>query len=181
MNEIIGSSFVVPDTVVSHFNIMDGDSVADFGAGSGFFLKAIASRCGSGKIYACEIQKMLVERIGELARSLNLQNVSPLWCDLEEPQGIKIPSGAVDVGILSNTLFQIENKEVAITEMGRVIRSGGKLFVIDWSDTASGAGPRPEAVVAQADAIHLCEAHGFIYERDYPAGSHHYGLAFRKI
>ena len=181
MNELIGSSFVVPDTVASHFSLMDGDVVADFGAGTGYFLKALATRVGTGKVYACEIQKALVEKIGTQAQQLGLHNVFPLWCDLEEPQGIKILTGAVDVGILVNTLFQIENKETAIKEMGRVIRSGGKFFIIDWSESFDGLGPRPEHVVSIADVTALCEANEFIYEREYPAGGHHYGLAFRKL
>lgn len=176
-----GQGFVTPEIVVSHFNVMDGDTVADFGAGSGYFLKAISARVGTGKVYACEIQKQLVERIGEQARADGLRNVFPLWCDLEEANGLRIPEGTVDVGMLINTLFQIEDKDTAVKEMNRVMRQGGKFFIIDWSESFGGTGPHADHVVSKQDAIVLCERNGFVFDREYPAGEHHYGLAFRKL
>lgn len=181
MDTLLDSTFVVPEVVVSHFHLKDGDVVADFGAGSGHFLRALAKRVGTGRVYACEIQKILVEKISYQVQTLGLTNVYPLWCDLEEPTGIKIQEGALDAAILVNTLFQIEDKEAAIQEMGRTIRSGGSLFVIDWTDSSGGLGPRQDHLVSALEATALCESNNFILERHFPAGSHHYGLAFRKI
>jgi ubiquinone/menaquinone biosynthesis C-methylase UbiE len=181
MNTETDSSFVSPEIVVSHFHIKDGDIVADFGAGGGNFLSALSSRTGRGRVYACEIQKGLVEKISEQAQRLGLRNIYPLWCDLEELNGIKIQDGTVDVGLLANTLFQIEDKDSAIVEMGRTIRSGGRLILIDWTDSFNGMGPAPYHVVTDRDATNLLEGKGFVLEQTFPAGSHHYGLAFRKV
>jgi len=81
--------FVIPEVVATHFHLREGDQVADLGAGSGFFLKVLSETVGlSGKVYACDIQKGLVEKNGELARVQGLMNVIPLWCDLEEIGGV---------------------------------------------------------------------------------------------
>lgn len=182
MNTPIGGRFVIPDVVATHFHLNEGDLVADFGAGAGFFLRALSKAVGeSGRVYACEIQKGLVEKIGELVRLQFLGNVHPLWCDLEESNGIKIATGELDAAILVNTLFLIEDKNVSIQEMARTMRSGGKFFVIDWTESFGGMGPEPSAVVTAADTTALFEANGFVYEREFPAGDHHYGLAFRKL
>ena len=86
--------FVSPEVVASHFHLKAGDRVADFGAGSGFYLKTLSNLVGpSGKVYACEIQKPLVEKLGDFVRLNGLSNVVTLWCDLEEPNGIKIQDG----------------------------------------------------------------------------------------
>lgn len=182
MNTSIGGRFVVPEVVCSHFLLREGDIVADFGAGSGFFLSALSKAVGStGRVFACEIQKGLVEKIGNQAHSLGLKNIHPLWCDLEEIDGIKIGTGELDVAILINTLFLIEDKETAIKEMARTLRSGGKFFVVDWTESFSGMGPHPNHVYTADMATNLLESNGFVLERDFPAGNHHYGLAFRKI
>ncbi len=182
MDTLLDSTFVVPDIVASHFHLKDGDIVADFGAGSGHFLQSLSGRVGvTGRVYACEIQKQLVEKVSQQVQHLNLSNVYPLWCDLEEPSGIKIQTSVLDAAILVNTLFQIDDKLAAIKEMGRTLRSGGNLFVIDWTDSSGGLGPRKDHIFSALEATALCEANNFILERHYPAGSHHYGLAFKKI
>ena len=174
--------FVIPDVVASQFHLREGDTVADFGAGSGYFVKVLGQTVGpEGLVYACEIQKSLVEKIGEHARTLGLENVRPLWCDLEEPGGSKVPDGVLDAGIVVNTLFQLEDRETAVLEMRRTLRTGGKLLVIDWTEGAAGMGPQPDRLVSADDCKALFESHGFVFERDFPAGEHHYGLAFRAI
>lgn len=173
--------FVAPEVVASHFHLRRGDAVADFGAGSGYFTPTLAKLVGAdGRVYACEIQRMLVEKIGEVVRRENLSNVEVLWCDMGAQNGIPLPDQSLNAGVIVNTLFQLEDKPAAITEMVRTLQSGGKLFIIDWSESFDGLGPHPNDVVTETDAVALAESHGLVYERTFDAGDHHYGLAFRK-
>ncbi len=182
MNFVLPGKFVTPEVVISHFFLRAGDQVADFGAGSGFFLRPLTEIVGpTGKVYACEIQKPLVEKLGEYARLQGLANVITLWCDLEESGGIKIPTGQLDAGILVNTLFQLQQKSVALEEIRRTLRPGGVLHIIDWSESFGGIGPQPQDVVSKDSAIALCEAGQFVFEKEFPAGEHHYGFTVRKI
>lgn len=174
--------FVVPEKAVTHFCLREGDKVGDFGAGSGFFEKALSRAVGSaGTVYAFEIQKQLVERIAEIARKERLGNVEVLWCDLELKGGCKLKNGVLDAGLLSNALFQLDDKATALGEIRRLLHTGGKLLVIDWSDSFGGMGPQQNDVVSEADAKALIAKHGFAFERSFPAGEHHYGLAFRAV
>lgn len=181
MNPEQSDNFVIPEVVVSHFHIKEGDMVADFGAGSGHFLRTLSIRVGSGRVYACEIQKSLVEKISEMARSQHLTNIYPLWCDLEEKGGVPLKEDALDVGILVNTLFQVEDKQSACAEIYRLIRPGGRLVVIDWTDSHGGLGPHADHVCDATTTKNLFESCGFVLEQTYPAGAHHYGLAFKKV
>lgn len=181
MTTPIGGCFVMPDKVVSHFHLKSGDVVADYGAGSGFFLKFLSDAVGdTGKVYAIEIQKQLVEKLSEQAKLQGLQNIHPLWCDLEEAGGITIADRTLDAGILINTFFLIEDKTTALTEMIRTLRSGAQFIIIDWSESFAGMGPQPSQVITAAETTALCEAQGLVFEREIPAGEHHYGLVFKK-
>lgn len=182
MSMPIAGRFVLPDVVATHFLLKEGDKVADFGAGSGFFLAPLSKAVGpTGRVYACEIQRPLVEKIGDLTRVQGLQNVDPIWCDLEEVGGVKIQESSLDAGILVNTLFQIEDKETTIKELRRVLRTGGLLYVIDWSESFGGLGPQAGDVVSPTAAKDLFESNGFHFEREYDAGDHHYGHSYRKV
>ncbi|MCA9368003.1 methyltransferase domain-containing protein [Candidatus Kaiserbacteria bacterium] len=181
MNSPIGGQFVQPVKAVSHFHLKPGDVVADYGAGSGFFLKALTEAVGeTGKVYAVEIQKALVEKLGEQAHLQGLTTVHPLWCDLEEVGGIKIADGELDAVILVNTLFLIEDKATAITEMLRTLRRGGQFIIIDWTESFGSMGPQPGHIISKTDAIALLETHGCTFEREFPAGDHHYGVVCKK-
>lgn len=174
-------SFMNPEAVVTHFHIRTGDVVADFGAGVGYYIPALSKAAGApGRVYACEIQKALVERMTLLIQERRLGNVHTIWCDLEAPQGTKFRDGLLDVGILINTLFQLENKESALTEIARVIRKGGKFFIVDWADSFGGIGPHSSQVVREEMAKAFAEAHGFIFDHSFPVADHHYGLAFKR-
>jgi ubiquinone/menaquinone biosynthesis C-methylase UbiE len=174
--------FVDPAVIVSHFHIREGDTVADFGAGSGFYVELLAKKVGGqGRVYACEIQKELVEKIGTIARQKGLFSVHPLWCDLEQVKGVKIADGTLDVAVMINTLFQCEDKVTVLSEVARTLRSGGKFFIVDWSDSFGGLGPQPTEVLMPLQAQALAEENGFVYERSFDAGDHHYGLGFRRI
>jgi len=80
-----------------------------------------------------------------------------------------------------NTLYQFEEREAAAVEIRRILRTGGKLMIVDWSETVPGLGPTPDRLLTQDDCKALFESHGFIFERDFLAGEHHYGLAFRAV
>ena len=180
VNALAPQRFVTPEIVSTNFHIREGDVVADFGAGSGYFMKVLSQLVGdSGRVYACEIQKNLIETIGELARREHLNNIEIIWCDLEAENGSKVPTDTLDVGILVNTLFQIEDRDTALTEMKRTIRPGGRLLVIDWSESFGGLGPQPDQVLTEDAARSVVEKNGFSFDRTFDAGDHHYGLAFR--
>ena len=53
--------------------------------------------------------------------------------------------------------------------------------MVDWIDSFGGIGPAPDMVRPRSMTIDLFEAESFLYEREYPAGSYHYGVAFRKL
>lgn len=176
------TSFVHPEIVSSHFHFRNGDRIADFGAGTGFFLQVLSKAVGrDGKVYACEIRKNLVEKMGQLIGEQQLSNVEVIWCDVENARGTKLKDGSLDGGIAANLMFQLEDKESALEEFARVLRKGAKLFVVDWSDSFGGLGPHPDHVFSELQAKSVLEGHGFTFERSFPAGDHHYGLAFRRI
>lgn len=174
-------SFIVPEKLVTHFHLRHGDKVGDFGAGTGNFAVVLSCAVGStGRVYACEIQRNLVEALAERIRRERLSNVEVIWSDIESDGGTKIETGVLDAAVVINMLFQAEDRSAALREIGRTLRVGGKLLLVDWSESWGGIGPQPGLVLSQDEARSLAETAGFTFERVFEAGGHHYGLSFRK-
>lgn len=179
MNNSPTTKFVVPSIVASHFHLRAGDIVADLGAGAGFFISTLAQSVGqTGKVIACEIQKNLVEKIGSQARQQGLSNVEVRWCDIEQEKGIPLNDKTLDAVGLFNTLSQINDKVAVVKEIQRVLRWGGVVQVIDWSDAFGEVELKADSWLNKQAVCDLFENEGFLLEREYPAGSHHYGLTF---
>ena len=173
--------FMKPETVTTQFHLREGDRVADFGAGSGFFTFEMAKAVGAdGRVFALEIQKTLAESIRHEARKRRLNNIEILWGDIESQKGIKLGAESLDFALLSNTLFQIQDKEKALGFIASTLKVGGKLVIIEWADSFGGVGPQSTDIIPEMKARSLVEGAGFVLERSFPAGAHHYGMSFRK-
>lgn len=173
--------FSDPQHNIEQFMLGEGAKVADFGAGSGHYaVWASEAVGGEGKVYALEIQKDLLSRLSSLVKERGANNVEVIWADLEKEGGSTLKDASIDSGIVANVLFQIENKGSFAKEVSRVIRPGGKLLVVDWSDSFGHLGPHHDHIVSQAEAKELFEKQGFVVEKPIYAGEHHFGIIMRK-
>ena len=175
------ADFADPRQNVAKLQLKDGMHVADFGCGSGFYALAAAHRVGSrGHVYAVDVQKDLLEKLQEQAHRDHVANLDVVWGDLDEVGGTKLADQLVDAVIISNVLFQAENKNALAAEAFRVMMVGGTVLVIDWADSFSNLGPKPEHVVPEDTAkLYFTEA-GFTFTESFSAGEHHYGLLLKK-
>jgi ubiquinone/menaquinone biosynthesis C-methylase UbiE len=173
--------FSDPTHCIEQFDLQSGSRVADLGAGTGAFSIAAATAVGeAGKVYAIEVQKGLLERLKNEARAARAQNVEALWGDIERINGTHLKDASVDAAVASNVLFQVEDKNGFVTETKRILKSGGKMLLIDWSDSFNNMGPHKNHVVTENAARELFEKTGFQFVKKIDAGQHHYGLVFRK-
>src|SRR3989338_371880 len=178
--------FAHPKRNVGALDIEPGMHIADFGSGSGAYTLAIAERMeGAGHVYAIDIQKDLLRRTANEAARRGLKNVNVLWADVEEPHGSKLSNGIMDIVLISNLLFQVSDKHALFSEARRIMKSVGRLAVIDWSGSSSSGGqslgPVKEDIVKKDAAIELAGKVGFKLCREFNAGAHHYGLIFRPV
>ncbi len=174
-------NFAHPVRNVAALGIQPGMKVADFGSGSGAYVLAIAKELqGTGHVYAIDIQKDLLRRTLNEAKKKGFDTVEILWADLEEPGGSKIADNALELVLISNLLFQVDDKRAVIAEAKRILRPSGRLAIIDWSDSFDGMGPHKDDVVRKEDVLTLARAVEMTFVKEFTAGAHHYGLLFRK-
>lgn len=172
--------FADPVKILQSVGLGDNMIVADLGAGSGFYTIAAAKMVPSGKVYAVEVQKDFLTTVKTKAETEHLRNVEFIWGDIEKVGGTKIADRVIDVVIISNVLFMVENRRKLIEETKRILKYEGRVLFVDWSDASSALGPRAGFVVNVIEAKALFAEFGFTALRDIPAGAHHYGILFKK-
>jgi predicted methyltransferase len=123
----------VPGRVLDTLGLKEGMSVADVGAGEGYFTWRMAERVGKeGKVYANEIEKRLVDRISHESKDRGLTNVVPVQGTPHDP---KLPENAVDVILMVNVAHFLEEPEAFYRKLKTSLREGGKLAVVQWDST----------------------------------------------
>lgn len=176
------NSFSDPEHNISEMNLQSGMKVADFGAGIGFYSLPLARVVGeSGRVYAIEIQRDLIERLKKDAHKMNIHNIDVMWGDLENEGGLHLKDSLLDAGVMANVLFQLGHKEKAVLEIKRVLKTGAKLLLIDWMESFGGMGPEQKSVITKRRALEIFELNGFKVEKDIRAGAHHWGVILRKV
>jgi ubiquinone/menaquinone biosynthesis C-methylase UbiE len=174
-------AFVRPEEVVKNFGLEPGMAVADFGCGSGHWTIAAAKLLGkSGTVYAIDVQKELLQAIKSYAEVNNLKNIEIIRADLEAAEGSHLANGSLDFIIISNILFQADNRGQIAKEAFRVLKNKGKVAVIEWLESFGGLGPRPEDIISRDDCKKIFLGEGFVLAREFNPGEYHYGMIFYK-
>ncbi|MDP3661455.1 MAG: methyltransferase domain-containing protein [bacterium] len=174
--------FSDPSQMISQLDLQSGSRVADIGAGSGAFAFAAAKAVGEhGKVFAVEVQKELLSRLEREARSKGVHNIEVVWGDAEQPNGTHLATDSCDAVIVANILFQTPERAGLAREAARIVKSRGRVLVVDWSGSFGGTGPAPDAVVSKQKAQEVFEGAGLVFEREVAAGSNHYAIIFRKV
>jgi len=171
--------FSNPKQNVLKLGLREGMRVADLGAGTGAYSIAAGECVGhTGHVFAVEVQKELVKKLESEIKEALVSNVECIWGDIEKKNGTKIADSSMDAVIISNVLFQSEDKLGLIDEAKRILKKGGKVLFIDWKESFGGIGPSSLNVVAEDVAIDLFIKRGFKLLEKITTSEHHYGIIF---
>ena len=172
--------FTDPVKNLKAFDLRENMIVADLGAGTGYYAIAVAKMVPNGKVYAIEIQKDFLTTISNKAKEAHIENIECLLGNVEKIGGTKLKDNIVDAVIASNILFQVQNKDKFLEEAKRILKPGGKLLFIDWSDSGPSVFLSADKIIPKNKAREMFEKKGFVWQRDIDAGTHHYGIIFTK-
>lgn len=174
-------AFANPKRNIEQFALEPGMDVADFGAGAGYLAVEVAEAVGKdGNVYVIDIQQELLTKSIHLAKEHHLESIEFIHGDLEKEHGSSLPDKSVDAVIISNLLFQVENKPAILKEAYRILNDKGRLLLVDWRESFGGVGPQPDHVFPEDEAKTLLESEGFVFVSDIDAGAYHYGFICKK-
>ena len=172
--------FLKPEEILKQIGIRRGMQVADLGCGTGYMSFIVARMIGDkGRVYAVDVQKVVLEQVLREARAENILNLETVWSDLEIIGATRVPAGAMDLVLLVNVLFQIADQGPVFGEARRLLKPGGLCLVVDWLPGDSSIGPPPEKRLTEEIISKQAAEAGFSEPRPINAGQYHFGLLFK--
>lgn len=132
-----------PEQVMDALNIAEGSTVADVGAGAGFFTIALARRVGpNGLVYAQDVQDEMLEAISGRVKREGLGNVR-----LRRGIGseLNLPANTFDAVLVVDAYQEIEEDErvTFLRNLAAALKPGGRIGIVNYKP--GGGGPGPEA------------------------------------
>jgi ubiquinone/menaquinone biosynthesis C-methylase UbiE len=130
-----------PADVVAAMKIAPGMTVADLGAGTGYFLPYLSRAVGDhGKVLALDVEPDMVRYMKERAAKQGLGNVEARVVALDDPG---LAAGSVDRVLIVDTWHHIDGRPAYAAKLRAALAPGGAVFVVDFKKEAH-HGPPPE-------------------------------------
>jgi len=177
-----GTELINPFKALERAGIRQDWFVADLGCGSlGHFVFPAAQFVGgNGKVYAVDIQKIVLHAIEKKSKAEQYFNIVPVWSDIEVLNGARIPSGSLDLTLIVNNLFLSKNREGLANEALRLTKPGGRILVIEWKKDQLLLGPAETHRLAPSEAKQYFMVPELDLTDQFDAGDYHYALLYQK-
>jgi len=153
-----------PGRVVAALGLKRGDTVADVGAGTGYFVPHLSEAVGSsGTVFAADVEPDMVVYLRERADSEGLTNVIPVLCSYDDP---RLPSASTDLVLFVNTWHHVGDRVDYAKRLRDDVAAGGRLVLVDYGkDEDRPHGPPPEHCLSPEEAIAELEKAGWFLSK----------------
>lgn len=164
------------DRVMDLLGIGPGSTVADIGAGSGWFSVLAARRVGSsGVVWAVDISRESVDHVAKRAVD---EGFPQLKAQLGAPDDPRLAPSSIDAVLILKTYHEFERPVTIMDRLRKAMRPGGLVGIIDKLGRGDDHGVGTETVIEE------CRRAGFelVSEHDFVKGDAvDYFLIFRPV
>ena len=139
-----------PTQALAFLDIKPGWVVADIGAGSGYFTERLSRLVGAtGRVYANDIQKGMLDLLQRRLASQQLQNVTLV---LGEPADPKLPPSSIDLALMVDVYHELGDPQTMLANIKKALKPDGRLALIEYKgeDPSVPILPLHKMTVAQA-------------------------------
>jgi len=149
---------------------------ADFGCGSGGWALPLAKKLEEGKIYALDILEEPLSALRARTKLEKIINIETILADVEKRTPLS--SNSVDLVLMTDLLFECEDKKMVLEEGKRVLKPRGRILIVDWKLNAP-LGPE-KGRVSPDEVKKIAEEAGLKPEKEFEAGIYRWGLIMIK-
>jgi SAM-dependent methyltransferase len=140
-----------PGQLVRRLGIKSGMTVADIGAGSGYYVVRLSPIVGpQGRVIAEDVTPDYLQRLRKRVSDLGLRNVA---IGAGEPHDPRLPPDAVDVAILVHMYHEIAQPYALLYNLVPALKSGARVGIVDAFGPTAEHGTPPELLRCELAAV----------------------------
>ncbi|HEY9704705.1 MAG TPA: methyltransferase domain-containing protein [Allocoleopsis sp.] len=128
-----------PEMVIHLLGDLSDKTVADLGAGTGFFAFRIVPK--AKKVIAIDIDKRFITFMDSAKNELPIELRDRFEARLVDPDDAKLKPNEVDAVIIVNTYMYISNRIDYMKKLRRGVTKGGKVLIVDYKEKNIPVGP----------------------------------------
>lgn len=118
-----------PERIIGLLGVQQGETVADIGAGTGFFSLYMAAAVGTaGRVYAVEIEDELLAVIQEKIEKQNIPNIVPVKSSETAPN---LPQGCCDRILIANTYIYFDDPVTFMKKVHQALQPEGTIGIVE--------------------------------------------------
>lgn len=119
-----------PEMVIQAMEVREGMTIAEIGAGTGFFSRRLAKVVGpTGKVYAEDIQPQMLDLLKQYAAKEEIKNIVPVLGTETDP---KLPIGKIDRVLLVDVYHEFQKPEPMLAALRKVLAPGGTVTLVEY-------------------------------------------------
>ena len=137
--------------VMALADIKPGMTVADIGAGEGYYTVRLAEAVGSdGRVLAEDIDRDALDRLGQRVERERLDNVSIRHGAPDDP---RLPAGSFDRIFLVHMYHEVAEPYAFLWRLRPALRAGGRVIVVDVDRPTDEHGTPPALLFCEFGAV----------------------------
>ena len=128
---------IPPDYIWEKLQIEKPSVFVEIGAGTAFFSVAFLQKFEPSTLYACDLSEVMINWVKENVSS-KYPNIIPVKT---KEHTVPLDDEIADLVFMINLHHELDNPSLSIEEAYRILKPGGKIFVVDWKKKDMPEGP----------------------------------------
>ncbi|MDP9053943.1 MAG: methyltransferase domain-containing protein [Acidobacteriota bacterium] len=167
-----------PDQALDAIGVRRGSTVADIGAGVGYFTWRLAERVGAGGVvYGEDIQQQMLDLLARNAEARHLTNVKEVLGTPEDP---RLPKNSLDLVLLVDVYHEFSEPEKMLARLRDAMKPGARLVFLEYRAEDPNVPIRPEHKMTVAQVRAEVQPEGFRFDKTIEVLPQQHIIVFKK-
>jgi len=167
-----------PELLLRELALGPGMTVADIGAGTGYYTWQLAKGVGAGgRVYAVDVQPEMVSMLDHQMAKRGVRNVVSV---LGSETSVKLPPASVDLAIMVDVYHELAYPSEVLDSIVDALKPGGRVVFVEYRAEDPAVAIKPLHKMSESQVRREATAHGLKWERSIESLPLQHAIVFRK-